>query len=219
MAYLHWLSHEIAGVVRANRFWMTWNLLLAGLPALLAIGLFVRPHRRTALWWAGVAVFALFLPNAPYVITDLVHLRGDVSVAQGDGVVLAGILPLYGGFIVAGFVAYLVSVELVIREVRSVRPAASRWPIELGIHLLCSVGVVIGRISRLNSWDPAASPGSTLERILTTLSWRGAPVAIAAVFVAVTLTYGIVRILLTAVGRALIDLAHRLRPTQGIAPA
>ena len=217
MAYLHWLAHEIAGVVRANRFWMTWNLLLAGFPAALALVLFARPHRRTLGWWVGVGVFALFLPNAPYVLTDLLHLRGDVSSAASDGVVVAGVLPLYGAFVLAGFIAYLISVELAIREVRSVRPGLSRWPIELAIHLVCSIGVVVGRISRLNSWDTAANPSSTAERIFSTLTWRGAPVAVAAVFVAVVLTYGVVRILVTAVAHTTASLYHRLRPAPAVA--
>ena len=212
MDYLHWLAHQVAFVVRANRSWMTWNLLLAVLPALLAVSLFLPTHRRTPAWWCRCAVFAAFLPNAPYVVTDLIHLRGDVSAAPSRGVVLAGILPLYAGFILAGFLAYLVSTELILREVRSLRPGWSRLPVELAIHLVCAVGVVLGRIARLNSWDTITSPRWTIESIFTTLTWRGAPVAVVAVFVAIVLTHGVTRSLVLSVGAGARRATRMLRP-------
>ena len=54
---------------------LAWNLVLAVIPALAAAAMARADHRRkpalVALW--GV-VWLLFLPNAPYLITDLVHL-------------------------------------------------------------------------------------------------------------------------------------------------
>ncbi|MEZ5381920.1 MAG: DUF1361 domain-containing protein [Microthrixaceae bacterium] len=153
----------------------------------------------TPLGEVGVRSARLFcltsLPNAPYVVTDLVHLRGDVAAAAFDGVVIFGILPMYAAFIGAGFLAYLLSTQLVLREVRSVRPTVARWQVEAPLHLLCAVGVVLGRISRLNSWDVATAPMGSLERMWSTLTWQGAPFAIAIVFVAIWGTHLVVRLL------------------------
>lgn len=211
MAYLHYLARELVILVSANRYWMTWNLLLAIFPAVLAVALFTRHHRRTLAWWAGVGVFALFLPNAPYVVTDLIHLRSLAAGTPSDGVVVAGVLPLFAVFITVGFLAYLVCTELVLREVRVTRPAARRLPVEVALHLLSAVGIILGRISRLNSWDTLTEPAGTAERIFTTLTWRGAPVALMAVFAAVGLTHIVVRTLVFSGGRVIGDAAARRR--------
>jgi uncharacterized membrane protein len=202
MAMLRTLG-GLAEVARNNHDWVAWNLLLALVPALLAVVLFAR--RRTAhgpLWWAGVAAFVLFLPNAPYVVTDLVHLRGDAIAAPSDAVVLAGVLPMYALFVAGGFLAYVVAVDLLRSEVRRRRPALDGPWLELGVHALCSLGIVLGRIARLNSWEVATEPVGTLERTLTTLTWRGAPVAFVCIFAAVVLTHAVVRTLTLALLRA-----------------
>ena len=68
----------------------TQNLFLAFVPVALAPFVFRHRGERTPLWWTGLALFVLFLPNAPYVITDLVHLDGDVRSAANDTAVLTG---------------------------------------------------------------------------------------------------------------------------------
>jgi len=187
------LLHGVAHVARSNHEWITWNLTLAFIPALLAIVLFGSPGKRGAGWWCGVAAFVLFLPNAPYVVTDLVHLRGDVLAARSDGVVVAGVLPMYAAYIFAGFVAYVVSLELARSELRRRAPTLDGPWFEPAAHLVCSIGIVLGRIARLNSWDVATSPTSALERAVLTLSWRGAPFAVVVVFIAVACTYALVK--------------------------
>ncbi|HWJ62842.1 MAG TPA: DUF1361 domain-containing protein [Acidimicrobiales bacterium] len=102
MGYVRWLSGEVYGIVQVNGFWMTWNLLLAAIPAALAVPLLWQPHRRTPGWWVGMAVLALFLPNGPYVLTDLIHLRLDAARAASDGVLVFGVLPIYGVFVLPG---------------------------------------------------------------------------------------------------------------------
>lgn len=171
-------------MARDNHAWMTWNLALAAIPAGLGLVLFARPGGRGAWWWAGVAVFVLFLPNAPYPVTDLVHLRGDVVRAPSDGVVLVGVLPLYAAFVAAGFAAYAVALAGVGAELDRRGLGRLRLPVVAGLHGLCAVGILLGRVARLNSWEPFTEPVGTLERSLDTLSWRLTPfvlVALAAV--------------------------------------
>jgi uncharacterized membrane protein len=180
---------------------MTWNLILAVVPAVLAVALFGRRHTRTAAWWAGLVAFGLFLPNAPYVITDLIHLRSDAARTASGSVMVVGVLPLYAAFVAVGFLAYLISLQLLVREVHSVRPDIRRWQIEVSVHFLASIGIVLGRLGRLNSWDTLTAPATTLEKTFTTLTWRGAPFAVAAVFVAVWVTHSAMRTLVVAATR------------------
>lgn len=59
----------------AFRF-LIWNLGLAWIPFVLSLGVAAvhgQGRRRPLLWALGLS-WLLFLPNAPYVITDFVHL-------------------------------------------------------------------------------------------------------------------------------------------------
>ena len=211
MGYAEAVASDVVALVRTNRHWVGWNTLLALVPAGLAVVLFFRPHRRTAGWWAGVAAFALFLPNAPYVITDLIHLRWLVGQASGGSVVVFGVLPMMAAFIVTCYLSYLFCLEGIVREVRSVRPGTSRWLIELPVHAVCAVGVVLGRVARLNSWDTVQNPRWTVEEVFNTLSWRGAPFALVAVFVAMVATTTVLRVLVDAAWSATRSAAARLQ--------
>lgn len=216
MVHLSLMLQEATLTIRPHRSWMTWNLLLAVVPAVLAVLLFALPHRRRAAWWLGVVVFVLTLPNAPYVVTDLVHLRHSVAMASTDRVVLGVVLPLYAGFILAGFLAYVLCTELVTREVRTVRPDTPRWLVEAALHVTCTVGILVGRIARLNSWDTVTDPANTLERTFETLTWRWAPVAFVLVLAAVWLTHLVVRTLAMAVVAAGGAVAHRPDASSGV---
>lgn len=206
-----WLAHEIAQVAYGNRDWMAWNLLLAVVPAVLAVAVFRHEGRRGPGWWLGAATTLAFLPNAPYVVTDLIHLRSDVLAAPTDSVVVVGVIPLYAAFVTAGFCAYALAVSefdhLLIRRGRSAR---TRLVAEAGIHLLSAVGVLLGRVARLNSWDPVVEPTGTISRALATLTWWGAPVTVAALAVTCWLGSAAVRALARAVGGWGTDLHLRL---------
>ncbi len=56
---------------------LVWNLLLAALPLCLStLLLSVRSLRRSNLTFAGtLGLWLLFFPNAPYIVTDLIHLN------------------------------------------------------------------------------------------------------------------------------------------------
>lgn len=132
---------------------MSVNLTLALIPLALAVVLFRTRHRHGPLWWLGVAAFVVFLPNAPYVVTDLIHLARAVHTAPSRKAVALGLLPLYGAFIAAGVESYVLCIRLVRRELRRWVSRPLALASEAAVHAACVVGVLLGRVFRLNSWD------------------------------------------------------------------
>jgi uncharacterized membrane protein len=129
--------------------------------------------RRSGWWWAGVVAFVLFLPNAPYVLSDVIHLYGDVRVVESDAVLSMAVLPQYALFFMAGFAAYVASLLLVegyLAEVGAWR--LRRWVRPLA-HAGSAVGIYLGRFVRLNSWDALVRPGSVWRAVVDTFSLRG----------------------------------------------
>lgn len=144
--------------------WMSVNVLLAAVPLVLALVLFVPRQPRTLAWWIGAGTFVAFLPNAPYVLTDIIHLRSQVHSAHSDLQVL-GLLVQYGTLMLAGLAFYGASLAILRRHLAVEGRARWRWPAEIGLHAVCSVGIFLGRFLRLNSWDILARPGTVLQYV------------------------------------------------------
>lgn len=132
---------------------LAWNLVLAWVPFLLALALVALRRRggnRVALWSLG-AVWLLFLPNAPYMVTDYVHLARGRAPFWYD-------LALISALAAIGLILGLASLSLVEQIVSSL--AGGRWPaiFALTVCTLSSVGIYLGRFQRLNSWDVFTRP-------------------------------------------------------------
>ena len=146
----------------ANAGWMGWNAFLALVPLMLARFLFGHRERPRWLLITGGAVFVAFLPNAPYVLTDVLHLPRDLYYA--DGWVAAGLLVQYLTLFAVGFVAYVLSLVRLERWLAD-RGVSRRAVLvtDLSLHALCAVGIVLGRVFRFNSWDLVTNPGGLLD--------------------------------------------------------
>jgi uncharacterized membrane protein len=122
-------------------------------------------HRRGTLLFAG-AGWLVFLPNAPYLMTDLVHLEGREELWRH--------VLQYGVAAWTGTMLGVISLRVMHSEVERRAGRAARWVLVAASSSLCAVGVVIGRFQRWNSWDLVRSPrliaGSTFE-------WVQAPIA------------------------------------------
>src|SRR5438132_12590451 len=59
--------------------WLVWNLFLAWIPTVSALFVYNLRRRKTRvltlLMPAGALLWLVFFPNAPYLLTDLIHLR------------------------------------------------------------------------------------------------------------------------------------------------
>jgi uncharacterized membrane protein len=138
---------------------MYWNLMLALVPVGLAFLLFRPGTVRTPAWWAGCALWVLFLPNAPYVLTDVVHMVDDIQAARASNPRAYTIVVLYALFFAAGMVCYVLAIGLLERYLAPQMRAPYIAAIILALHALCAVALYLGRFVRLNSWDVVLDPG------------------------------------------------------------
>jgi uncharacterized membrane protein len=134
---------------------LIWNLALAWIPLLLAACGYAAAARGRGWPVAALALaWILFFPNAPYMLTDFVHLGSSETGA-----------PLwYDALMIASFawtalllgLASLYLMQIVVE--RYVRPLWS-WTLVAVALLLSSFGVYLGRFNRFNSWDALVRPG------------------------------------------------------------
>ncbi len=188
----------VADVAIGSGPWMVFNATLATIPAALAVALFHRPWRRTVAWWAGVVLFVLFLPNAPYVVTDMIHLRN--LLVDNPGTPVSDMVPTaaLAGLVVWGVGCYAVALAQVDRALaRTPGLARRRTLVRAGLHLACGFGVVLGRIPRLHSWHVVTRPDAALDGIVGVLH----PLAVPLV-VALAVGFALAAAALTAVARA-----------------
>jgi uncharacterized membrane protein len=182
-----------ADVLLQHSRWMTWNALLALVPFGLAQLLFARPRARTATWWAGLIAFVLFLPNAPYVLTDVIHLFEDIRRVHSDRTVLFILVPVYAGLFTVGFGAYVMCIRQLAGWLR--REGASHirvGAVIVAIHGLSAVGIDLGRFQRFNSWDAFVRPVTLLTGFRELVDH---PLRLVVTFTVVTGLYAATRVL------------------------
>lgn len=152
---------------------MTWNLFLAVVPCVLSFILFTKrsPKRLpiNPLWWFGLAIFVLFLPNAPYVITDIIHFVRDVRADVSDNGIIFVLIPQYIAFILLGFQCYAISLIKLVQYVDWLKLTRKITLLEVSINFICAIGVYWGRFNRLNSWDVFTNPQSVLQDAIRNL--------------------------------------------------
>lgn len=144
-----------AGWAGVELEFLLWNLFLAAIPWLAARA--VASARAGASVAASGAVWLLFLPNAPYLVTDLVHLRARPGVPHWFDVLL------FTTFGLAGCALAWSSLAAVHARLARALGRARSAAIVAGVLFLTGFGVYLGRFHRWNSWDVIARPGALLE--------------------------------------------------------
>jgi uncharacterized membrane protein len=155
------LALRVAHTGRVTFVFLCWNLLLAAIPYALALGLraeWKRTGRVTALGVALVAMWLLFFPNAPYMLTDFVHLRGHNNPLWWFD------LLLLSSYIATAWLFGLVSLGVVHGVAREALGAPVARAGVLAVCWLTGLGVWLGRFERFNSWDVVGSPRALVLR-------------------------------------------------------
>jgi uncharacterized membrane protein len=156
------------------------NLVLAWVP--FALGYLLAWGARAGLprivLAAAAVVWLAFLPNAPYLLTDLVHAgtsnggASSLDIAALAACAATGLLLFFAG---VNAVAEAVRLEAGTGRARAVAPACA---------IVASIGMYLGRVLRWNSWDLMVRPLGRLEAVIPFLH-SPAVLARAAAFVLV----------------------------------
>jgi uncharacterized membrane protein len=142
---------------------IAWNLLLAWIPLALALLVYdrVRSGARTPALAATGVLWLLFLPNAPYIVTDLKHVRSGGSIPVLYDVVLLAAAAW------TGLLLGLASLYLMHSVARRLVGAGAGWALVTGALALSSFGIYLGRVRRWNSWDVFVRPGPLLDDLVS----------------------------------------------------
>lgn len=157
------LALRIAHTHSFTYSFLGWNLFLAWLPLISAYGAYKLrqslPRIFQILSTVSMGVWFIFLPNAPYLITDLAHLapRSDMFFWFD--------VTMFVAFAVTGLLYGLVSLywmqQLVFKKVGTL----VSWGFAVAVLAFSSFGVYLGRFQRWNSWDVISNPMGLLTDI------------------------------------------------------
>ena len=111
-----------------------------------------------------VGAWLLFFPNAPYILTDLFHLRQRPDVPLWYD--LALVLFFVWNGLMLGY-ASLIDIQTLITKKFN---RWIGWAIALSSLVLASYGIYLGRYLRKNSWDVISSPTDLFVDIISQLA-------------------------------------------------
>jgi uncharacterized membrane protein len=146
---------RIAWTHHVTYVFLIWNLMLAWLPVMFAL---VASRRYCAgvrggwRFWLPSALWLLFLPNAPYIFTDLVHLENWFRSHYWVD------LSLILLFAFTGFLLGFLSLYLMQQVVADKLGRLGGWVFVALAAVASGFGIYIGRFLRWNSWAILTNP-------------------------------------------------------------
>lgn len=190
---------------------MAWNIFLALIPLGLSFWLFCKsplrlsqsglPENRLPLmiWGLGCLVFLAFLPNAPYVLSDIRDMILDIRRVDSEWAVALILLPQYFVYMLIGFTAYVFSLMNVNYYLRQQKLNQWVWPTEMVLHVLCTIGIYLGRFKRFNSWDIVAQPYALGNTVVDDLIAKRPIVVMGLTLLLITFLYWLFREIFAAI--------------------
>jgi uncharacterized membrane protein len=150
---------------------LIWNLILAAVP-FYVVRCFryqsdcaqqPRASQNPIVLISILSLWLLFLPNAPYILTDFVHLQTEGNLYFFLDVAILSSFSL-SGMLMA--ISSLNSVMLHLKAQKWINTRAASILFKITIVLLCSLGVYLGRILRWNSWNILNRPRGLASDLL-----------------------------------------------------
>ena len=147
-------------------FFLNWNLFLAWIPYLVALSLpyFYQKFNSKILIAGVLFCWLLFFPNAPYILTDFLHLKKRM------GIPLWYDMMLFLSFAWTGLILGYLSLLEVQKFLSTFFSKKIVNMISVTVLFLCGFGIYLGRFQRWNSWDIVTHPLSLFADILNILS-------------------------------------------------
>lgn len=175
--------YRIFLTVEIGYLYLIWNLFLAWIPFVVSVLIFFlmkndsrKKLKRSLIVPLGF-VWLFFYPNAPYIITDYIHIRGipfylfqkgRFSGFNPDFIVWFDFV-MNSLFIFTGFLLGFVSLNLIHRIVIIRYGRLAGWGFVGVILALSSFGIYLGRFIRWNTWDIVSQPLALFKSVINSI--------------------------------------------------
>lgn len=140
---------------------LIWNLFLAFIPLFISQFMLIKKawKWKRCLLIPSLFAWLLFFPNAPYIITDLIHLKKTIlmPVWYDAGLIF--------GFAFIGLIAGFQSLDQIRNIVFKRGRTLLSYIITYSVLFLTAFGIYLGRFPRFNSWDIISNPGNLFLEI------------------------------------------------------
>lgn len=133
-----------------NLLYLVWNLFLAWIPYIISSS-FIKKNISLNLFIPLFFVWLLFFPNAPYLVTDVLHIASPSPALWYDSLL----------FFLFGWIGLFLGILSLFYVHRHLKAHLNYFFSEISILIICfisSFGIYLGRFERWNSWDIFLSP-------------------------------------------------------------
>ena len=156
------MSVRIFHTGNTSYIFLLWNLFLAWVP--LAPAMILRKIQQEhgkkiskLIFLPLFCLWLLFFPNAPYLVTDLVHVNYQYGARYWFDLILIYV------FALSGLSTGMMSLYWIHQVVKGIFNSFWGWMMVVSSSILAGYGVYLGRILRWNSWDLFANPWQLLQ--------------------------------------------------------
>lgn len=153
------LSFRIKLTHSPHYLFLAWNLFLALIPLVISKYVLIQQTTNRIKITLALSIWLLFLPNAPYMVTDLYHIRlSHPSLIWLDVLVI-------GSFAISGLVIYYLSILDIHKITSRFISVKMKYLFLFLLSLITSFGIYLGRYLRFNSWELLSNPLELLNEI------------------------------------------------------
>lgn len=137
-----------------NNWYLAWNLLLGALPLLFSYLYFINTSAKNLFTYKAlllIFLWILFLPNAFYLISDLVHLQ------ESSNKMIVYDAVMFSAFGITGILLGFLSLALIHFRFKSLPKKYSYFLVVLSLFI-SSYAIYLGRYLRWNSLNVITNP-------------------------------------------------------------
>lgn len=139
-----------------NLLYLIWNLFLAWIPYIISL-YFIKKDMPVNRFIILFFLWLLFFPNAPYLVTDVLHIVSSLpSLLWYDSLLL-----FFFGWI--GLLLGMLSLLHIHQYLKTRLNYLISELIIFSVCLVSSFGVYLGRFGRWNSWDIFINPFNLIK--------------------------------------------------------
>ncbi len=142
---------------------LPWNLVLAWIPYLFTLLIAALDAHWPGRWWLLALPFVfwlIFFPNAPYIITDMLHLEERVGGPMWYDIGMFATYAWTGCFLA------VVSLNTLQGIIKRYIGGPGSWLFVASVLILSGLGIYLGRFLYWNSWDILLHPRIVLGDII-----------------------------------------------------